>query len=193
MMKPRVKNEKNRVLSSNKYTLREYSFDFLPESSEAWEHHVREVFDRGDAAAVLLFNKLNRTVILTKQFRYPVYLVNQQNSSMEVCAGMLDGDSPRQCAIREALEETGYQLSDLESLGAVFTSPGVSTEKIYLFLSEYNEAMKVTSGGGVKEEHEHINVVELSLEQAIEKVQNGSICDAKTILLLQAAQIKYTL
>ncbi|TYP73431.1 NUDIX domain-containing protein [Aquimarina intermedia] len=192
MAKSQIKNEQSRILSDKKYTLREYTFDFLPANQTKWETHTREVFDRGHAAAVLLYNSAKNTVVLTEQFRYPVYLVNKQDTSIEVCAGLLDGDSPEACAIREAYEETGYKVSNLEAMGAVFTSPGVLTEKIHLFLAAYDETMSVGSGGGLEEEQEHINVLELSVDRAMKMVESGEICDAKTVLLLQAVQRKNT-
>ncbi|MFL1895697.1 NUDIX domain-containing protein [Aquimarina sp. 2-A2] len=190
MAKSQIKNEQSRILSDKKYTLHEYTFDFLPANQTKWETHTREVFDRGHAAAVLLYNSAKNTVILTEQFRYPVYLVNKQDTSIEVCAGLLDGDSPEACAIREAYEETGYKVSNLEAMGAVFTSPGVLTEKIHLFLAGYDETMSVGSGGGLEEEQEHIKVLELSVDRAMKMVESGEICDAKTVLLLQAVQRK---
>ena len=129
-------------------------------------------------------------MVLTKQFRMPSYLNGNKDGMMiEVCAGLLDENDPITCIIKEAEEETGFQISNPKKVMELYSTPGAVTEKIYYFIAEYSDAMKVADGGGLEEETEEIEVLEFSFEKAMQMVSNGEICDAKTVVLLQYSQI----
>ena len=151
---------------------------------------MREAYDHGNGAAILLYNKEKKSVIMTRQFRFPTY-INENPSGMmiEVPAGLLDGDNPHACIIKEVLEETGYQIEKAEKIYEAYMTPGSVTEKLYFFVGEYNDKMKVGEGGGVDGETENIEVLEFSFDESLKMVKSGEISDAKTIMLLQYAQI----
>lgn len=190
MKNPIIKIQKTELLSDNWYLLNKVTFDYQKKDS-SWITQKREVYDRGNGAAILLYNSQQKTVILTRQFRLPAYLNGNQTGMMiEVCAGMLDQDHPEQCVIRETEEETGYRISKVEKIMETYMSPGAVTEILHLFVGEYNETMKVSEGGGLEHEQENIEVMEMSYEEAYSMIASGEIKDAKTILLLQHAKIK---
>jgi GDP-mannose pyrophosphatase NudK len=185
----RLKNIKTELLSDNYYTLNKLTFDYQLRNGE-WVTQMRECYDRGDGAGILLYNKEKGTVILTKQFRMPTFLNdNKDGLLMEICAGMLDKDQPEACIIRETEEEVGYRLKEVKKVYEAYSSPGVLTEKMHFFIGEYTDAMKVSDGGGVETEHEDIEVLEMSFEKAIAMLNNGEINDTRTIVLLQYALI----
>ncbi|WP_067148225.1 GDP-mannose pyrophosphatase NudK [Pseudotamlana agarivorans] len=189
MTDPKIKNIESSLLSDNYYILKKFSFDFLM-SNGKWVNQMREVYDRGDGAGILLYNTLKKTVILTKQFRMPTYLnENPDGMLVEICAGMLDKDNPEACVIRETEEEVGYKLKEVKKVFEAYSSPGVMTEKMHFFIGEYTDDMKVSSGGGLEEEHEDIEVLEIPFSEAIEMLNQGEIHDTRTIVLLQYAQI----
>ncbi|KAA1244795.1 NUDIX domain-containing protein [Aquimarina sp. RZ0] len=188
-MKQRIKNLTSKVLSDHFFLLKEYIFDYIKDDLKE-ERHTREVYDHGDGASVLLYNLNKRTVVLTRQFRLPTHLNGTESGmSIEVCAGSLDGDNPEECAKREVLEETGYLVPDVERVLEAYASPAVMTELAYLFIAAYTDEMKITVGGGLKEEQEHIEVLEMSFEKAFEMLRTGEIRDARTIMLLQHFKI----
>ncbi|AUS06641.1 NUDIX domain-containing protein [Pseudotamlana carrageenivorans] len=185
----KIKNIESSLLSDNYYILKKFSFDYLM-SSGKWVNQMREVYDRGDGAGILLYNTLKKTVILTKQFRMPTYLnENPDGMLVEICAGMLDKDNPEACVIRETEEEVGYRLKAVKKVFEAYSSPGVMTEKMHFFIGEYTDDMKVSSGGGLEEEHEDIEVLEIPFSEAIDMLNQGDIHDTRTIVLLQYAQI----
>jgi len=188
-MNPKVQIKKIELLSDNWYTLRKYTLDYQ-RSDGTWEEQQREAYDRGNGAAILLYNRVKKTVVLTRQFRLPTY-VNGNESGMliEACAGLLDQDGPEACIQREAEEETGYKLSQVQSIGEMYMSPGSVTEILHLFVAEYSEEMKTGQGGGLDEEQENIEVLEIPFDEAMRMVEKGEIKDAKTILLLQHAKL----
>ncbi|WP_445736973.1 NUDIX domain-containing protein [Mariniflexile sp.] len=189
MASDKLKNIKTELLSKQFYTLNKLTFDYQL-SNGTWVTQVRECYDRGDGAGILLYNKERGTIILTKQFRMPTFLNdNKDGMLIEVCAGMLDRDNPEACIIRETEEEVGYRLKKVKKVFEAYTSPGVMTEKMHFFIGEYTDAMKVNDGGGLESEHEDIEVLELPFKQAIEMLNSGKIHDARTIILLQYAQI----
>ena len=190
MPNSRIRNLKTEVLSNNWYTLRKVTFEYL-KNNGTWEVQHREAYDRGNGATILLYNKENRTVILTRQFRVPTYL-NGNDSGMliESCAGLLDKDDAERCIKRETEEETGYRISSVEKVFEAYMSPGSVTEIIYFFIAEYTKSMKIGKGGGAEDEQEEIEVLELKIDQAIQMVESGKIRDGKTIMLLQHLQIK---
>ncbi|MBC5841215.1 NUDIX domain-containing protein [Flavobacterium sp. F-380] len=189
MYNPEIKIQKTELLSNNKYLLNKVTFDYK-KNDNSWITQKREVYDRGNGAAILLYNSENKNIILTRQFRLPTYLNGNKNGMLiEACAGLLDLDEPEQCIIRETEEETGYRITKVQKVMEAYMSPGVLTEILYLFVGEYNESMKVNDGGGLEEEQENIEVLEMKYEQAYAMIATGEITDAKTILLLQYAKI----
>ena len=184
-----VKNIKKELLSDNWYTLQKVTFDYQREDG-SWETQVREAYDRGNGAAILLYNRDKQSVILTRQFRMPTYLNGNTDGMMiEVCAGILEKGNAEQTIKMEIEEETGYQLEKVQKVFESYMSPGSVTEILHFFIGEYNESMKVSEGGGSAEETENIEVLEMPFSEALAKVKSGEIRDAKTILLLQWAQI----
>jgi GDP-mannose pyrophosphatase NudK len=186
-----VKINDAKILSDEHYVLKQLDFAIQKKNGE-WENQKREVFDHGNAVTALLYNKEDRTVILTKQFRIATY-VNGNNSGMlvETCAGLIDGNEPPdEAIIREIKEETGYQISNVEKVYQAYTSAGSLTELLYLYVAPYTKAQKVAKGGGLEEEGEEVKIMEMPFEQAIRMLENGEIVDAKTIMLLQYAQLK---
>ncbi|MFM2368187.1 MAG: GDP-mannose pyrophosphatase NudK [Bacteroidota bacterium] len=190
MKNPAIKIQKTELLSDNWYLLNKVTFDYQ-KKDDSWITQKREVYDRGNGAAILLYNTQQKTVILTRQFRLPSYLNGNETGMMiEVCAGLLDEDHPEQCIIRETEEETGYRITKVDKIMETYMSPGAVTEILYLFIGEYDESMKVSDGGGVEHEEENIDVLEMSYEEAYAMIESGEIKDAKTIMLLQYAKIK---
>jgi nudix-type nucleoside diphosphatase (YffH/AdpP family) len=193
MNNPEIKIQQTELLSDNWYILNKVTFDYKKED-DTWQTQKREVYDRGNGAAILLYNSKKKTVILTRQFRLPTYLNGNKSGMMiEACAGLLDLDHPEQCVIRETEEETGYRITKVEKIMETYMSPGAVTEILYLFTGAYDESMKVSEGGGVAHEHENIEVMEMSFEEAYAMIESGEIQDAKTIILLQHAKIKQLL
>jgi nudix-type nucleoside diphosphatase (YffH/AdpP family) len=189
MSKKRIKNIDSTLLSDNYYILKKMNFDYLMKDGK-WVNQMREVYDRGDGAGILLYNKQKKTVILTKQFRMPTYMNdNKDGFLVEVCAGMLDKDNPEACIIRETEEEVGYRVKEVKKVYEAYSSPGVMTEKMHFFIAEYTDDMKVSNGGGLDLEHEDIEVLEIPFGQAFDMLNNGEIHDTRTIVLLQYAQI----
>jgi GDP-mannose pyrophosphatase NudK len=187
-MNSKVKNLKLEVLSDNWYTLRKATFDYLQKDG-TWQTQSREAYDRGNGAAILLYNNVSKTVILTRQFRMPTYLNGNETGMMiEACAGLLDADNPEDCIRKETEEETGYRITDVEKVFEVYMSPGSVTEILYFFVAAYNKNQQITEGGGVEGE-EDIHVLELDFKEALQHIKMGEIRDAKTIMLLQYAQI----
>jgi nudix-type nucleoside diphosphatase (YffH/AdpP family) len=184
-----IKNIKKDLLSDNWYTLNKFTFDFKLKNGN-WVTQVRESYDRGNGAAILLYNKEKQTVILTKQFRMPTYVNGNDDGFMiEVCAGLLDDDNPEDCIKKEVEEETGYKVSNVKKVMEVYSSPGSVTEVLHYFIAEYSDAMKVSDGGGLASENEDIEVLEIPFSEALQLIDNGQIKDAKSIILMQYAQI----
>ncbi len=189
MNNPIITIQQTDLLSDNWYLLNKVTFEYKKED-ETIETHVREVYDRGNGAAILLYNSAQKTVILTRQFRLPSYLNGNKTGMMiEVCAGLLDKDHPEQCIIRETEEETGYRLSTVHKVFETYMSPGAVTEILHLFVGEYDATMKVHEGGGLVSEQENIEVLEYTFDQAYAMIATGEIKDAKTVMLLQYAKI----
>lgn len=191
MNNPKIKIQKTELLSDNWYLLNKVTFDYQKKDNSI-QTQIREVYDRGNGAAILLYNSQQKTVILTRQFRLPTHLNGNDNGMMiEVCAGLLDKDNPEQCIIRETEEETGYRISTVHKVFETFMSPGAITEILYCFVGEYNASMKVNEGGGLEHEQEEIEVIEMPFDEAYNMIATGEIKDAKTILLLQYAKINF--
>lgn len=189
-MSDHIKIKKTAVLSNNWGLLNEISFD-IKNTKGAWDEQVRESYDTGDGATVLLYNKETKKVILTRQFRLPTYLNGNPGGYLtEACAGLLEQDTPEDCVIKEAREETGYAISNPEKIFDAYMSPGSVTEIMYFYIAEYTDEMKVSEGGGLDDEQEDIEVIELDFEKAWKMVETGILKDAKTIMLLQHLKIK---
>jgi len=189
MNNPIIKIKRTDLLSDNWYILNKVTYEYYKEDQNV-ETHIREVYDRGNGAAILLYNSIEKTVILTRQFRLPTYLNGNKSGMMiEVCAGLLDKDQPEQCIIRETEEETGYRIKTVRKVFETFMSPGAVTEILHLFVGEYDSTMKVGDGGGADNEQENIEVLEYSFDETFALIESGEIKDAKTIMLLQYAKI----
>ena len=189
-MKNKLRNIVRKVLSNNWATLYNVEYEFLFNDG-SWKKLQRESYDRGDGACILLYNLEKKTVILTKQFRMPVYQ-NTANDGMsiEVCAGALEKDEdPEAGIIREVEEEVGYKIKSAQKVIRSYMSPGAVTEQLFMYVAPYTEVMKVNEGGGLETEGEEIEVLEMSFEKALNMLEKGEIKDAKTIMLLQYAKI----
>lgn len=185
----RVRLHELTILSDNHYVLRKASFDWR-RSDGAWQAQMREAYDIGDGVAVLPFDPGRGTVLLIRQFRWPAFEAGYRPLLIEAIAGKLDGDDPADGARREALEEAGVTLTNLRRAFHVFMSPGAVTEKLSLFVADYDSTQARGAGGGHAHEGEDIEVLELTLDQALTMVERGEIIDAKTILLLQWLALK---
>ncbi len=189
MNNDRVKITQTDLLSDNWYTLNKITYEYQKNNGE-WETQVREAYDRGNGATILLYNAQQKTIILTRQFRLPTYVNGNESGMMiEACAGLLDENNAEDCIRKETEEETGYQVSQVQKLFEAYMSPGSVTEIVHFFVAEYSKEMKVSEGGGLAEEQENIEVLELDFEVAYAMIGSGEIKDGKTILLLQYAKI----
>ncbi len=187
-MSAKIENIKNQLLSDNWYVLRKYTYDLIKRNGQR-QPQVREVYDRGNGATILLYNRSKKTVLLINQFRMPTYVNgNPDGMLLETCAGLLDNDSPEDCIRKEAIEETGYALGKVDKLFEAYMSPGGVTEVVHFFAAEYDESQRTAAGGGV--EDEDIEVLEIPFTQALEMIKDGRIKDGKTIMLLHYAQIQ---
>ncbi|MEJ7766525.1 MAG: GDP-mannose pyrophosphatase NudK [Chitinophagaceae bacterium] len=189
-MNAKVKILQTDVLSNNWYILRKVTYEYQKANGE-WQTQTREAYDRGNGATILLYNTQNKTVILTRQFRLPTFLNgNATGMLVESCAGLLDKDNPEDCIMRETEEETGYKVTDVRKIFEAYMSPGSVTEILYFFVAEYSTNMKVDSGGGIAQEQEEIEVLEIPFNSAMQMLDSGEIKDAKTIMLLQYAKLQ---
>lgn len=179
-----------KLLSDNWYKLYKYTYRITTGNGETIEQ-TREAYDRGNGAVILLYNRTNKTVVLTRQFRLPTFVNGNVDGMMiEACAGLLDEDNAEDCIRRETEEETGYRISHVEKIYEAYMSPGSVTETLHFFIGEYASDQKVTEGGGVEHEQENIEVLELAFEKAYGMISTGEIKDAKTIMLLQYALLQ---
>ena len=189
MSNPNVRILKQHLLSDNWYVLKKIDFE-LQRRDGSWQTQTREVYDRGNGATILLYNREQRTVLLIRQFRMPTFVNDYHGYLIEAAAGLLDNASPEERIRVEAEEETGYRVGHVEKIYAAFMSPGSVTERIHFFIGEYQPGDRVGSGGGLEEEGEDIEVLELGFEQALGMVQSGEIVDGKTIMLLQHLELR---
>jgi GDP-mannose pyrophosphatase NudK len=183
-MRELVVIEKQDVLADSWGVLKRTTLRLLRRSGE-WQTQVRETYDRGHGAAILLFNRAQGTVVLTRQFRFPAWYNGEGGWLIEVPAGKLDGDDPLTCAKKEAEEETGFRVTAVEQVFMTYMSPGSVTEKVAMFLAEYDATSRVSAGGGLADEGEDIEVLELPFTEAMRMIATGEIADAKTVMLLQ--------
>jgi len=175
----------SKILSDNWYILRKITYQYSKKDGTTLTQ-TREAYDRGNGATILLYNKEQNTVILTRQFRLPTF-VNGNESGMliEACAGLLDKDNAEDCIRRETEEETGYKITELRKIFEAYMSPGSVTEILYFFIAQYAKEMKVSEGGGLEHEEENIEVLEINIDEGMKMIEEGEIKDAKTIMLLQ--------
>ncbi|WP_380184764.1 GDP-mannose pyrophosphatase NudK [Kalamiella sp. sgz302252] len=186
-MSVKVEVIKDKILSENWFLLRNFTYDLTTKEGVTLRHK-REVYDRGDGATILLYNREKNSVILTRQFRIATWLNgNASGMLIEACAGLLDDDEPEECIRKEAIEETGYQPGKVEKIYDLYMSPGGVTERLHFFAAEYHDSLRATAGGGVDDED--IDVLELSFPEAWAMVKAGKIKDGKTVMLLQHALI----
>ena len=193
MSKTRIKNLKKEILSDNWYVLNKLTYDYQRKDG-TWQTQIREAYDRGNGAVIMLYNREEKTVILTRQFRSPTFINGNDTGMMiEACAGLLDNDNPEDCIRKETEEETGFKINQVQKVYESYMSPGSVTEILHFFIAEYSKDMKIGSGGGAPTEQEDIEVLELPFEQAYHMVESGEIKDAKTIMLLQYLRLKQIL
>ncbi len=184
MMEPKVTILDEDIIYNKWASFTEYKLRYT--SPKIDDELTRVVFDSGDGAAILLYNADSETMLFVRQFRFGAFF-NDSDEPMitEVCAGIIEDGDPKQSAIREAIEETGYKPEAVEHVGTVYATPGAHTEKLHLFIGAYDDSMKMTDGGGVDSENEDIEVLEYSFAQVLDLYNQKQINDAKTLILIQ--------
>ncbi|SAK90599.1 NUDIX hydrolase [Caballeronia hypogeia] len=187
--KDRVRVLETQVLSDDWYVLRKVIFDFQRRDG-VWQRQSRETYDRGNGATILLHDSKTGNVLLTRQFRMPAFVNGHDGMLIEAPGGLLDNASPEERIRAEVEEETGYRVHHVEKIFEAFMSPGSVTEKLYFYLGDYDSSMRVSDGGGVEEEGEEIETIEVPLQTALAMIERGEIMDGKTIMLLQYAALK---
>ncbi|POR50196.1 nudix-type nucleoside diphosphatase (YffH/AdpP family) [Paraburkholderia eburnea] len=185
----RVRIVDTTVLSDNWYILRKVTFDYLRRDG-SWQRQSRETYDRGNGATILLHNPATGNVVLTRQFRMPAFVNGHDGMLIEAAAGLLDHASPEKRIRAEVEEETGYRVRNLRKVFEAFMSPGSVTEKLYFYLGEYDASTRIGHGGGIAEEGEDLEVIEMPLSEALAAIERGEIVDGKTIMLLQHAALQ---
>lgn len=185
----RVRIRDVRTLSDDWYVLKKTTFEFQRRDG-AWQSQSRETYDRGDGATILLYSRAQRRVVLIRQFRFPAYVNGWDDLLIETPAGLLDKAAPADAIRREVEEETGYRVRDVQPVFRAYMSPGSVTERLHFFIAEYEPQDRVALGGGDEDEGEDIEVLELSIEEALSRIDTGEICDGKTIMLLQYAALR---
>ena len=189
MTRDTVRIVREEILSDHYLPLKNVTYAQRRQDGEL-QVQSREVYDCADGAAVLLYNRAHRSVVLTRQFRLGARLAGHDGYLLEAAAGMLDGADPAERAIAEAREETGYAIDHVQAALQLYVSPGATTERIHLFVAEYDRARRCDAGGGNPEEGEDIEAVELDFDDALAMVETGDIVDAKTVLLLMYLERK---
>lgn len=185
---PEIRIKDVTVLSDDWYVLKKTQFAFRRRDG-AWQETTRETYDRGNGATILLYNLDHRTVVLTRQFRYPAFVNGHSGMLIEAAAGLLDEAEPEVRIQLEAEEETGFMVSGVKRVFEAFMSPGSVTERLYFFVAAYDSDSRAHTGGGNADEGEDIEVLEMSIEEALAAVESGLIQDGKTIMLLQYAAL----
>jgi nudix-type nucleoside diphosphatase (YffH/AdpP family) len=184
-----IKIVDSQILSDNWYILKKITYTYKKDDGSV-NKQVREAYDRGNGATILLYNTEHKTVILTKQFRLPSYINgNESGMLIETCAGLLDENNPEDCIRKETEEETGYKISDVRRIFEAYMSPGAVTELVYFFVAEYSPSQKISEGGGAENEEENIEVLEFHIDDAMKMIDSGEIKDGKTIILLQYVKL----
>lgn len=188
MPEDRIRIHKVETLSDDWFLLQKTTFDYR-RNDGSWQRQTRETYDRGHGATILLYNRERRTVVLVRQFRFPTYGNGHDGFLIEAAAGLLDQATPEDRIKAEVEEETGYRVGEVRKVFEAFMSPGSVTERLYFFVAEYDPGSRIGSGGGIEEEGEDIEVLELTIEQAMQMMADGRIADGKTIMLLQYAAL----
>lgn len=189
---PRVTLIRETILSDDWYSLKKYTVDYRRRDGSR-QQFSREVYNKGDGVTLLLYNPTKQTLILTRQFRLPLFIQGDRGFLVETPAGLLEGEDPLTRICLEAEEETGYRIHQATKIFDLWMSPGAVTEKLHFFIAEYTAESKVSKGGGLLEEGEDIEVLEIPFQQAIEAMKRGEIKDAKTLILLQYAVLNQLL
>lgn len=190
MSKPAVFRSINQmVLADDWGKLTKHEYDLKRRSGE-WQRLTREAYDRGNGATCLLYNSATDCVLLTRQFRLPAFLNGGITSLIETPAGLLDGAEAAERMRAELIEETGYEIATLEHIFDLYMSPGSVTEYLVFFQGSYSENERTSVGGGLIEEGEDIEVIHVPLKDAMDMIESGEICDAKTVILLQRLMIQ---
>jgi len=177
------------VTSNGWHVLRRTTFDYRSRDG-SWDTQQRETYDRGNGATILLYDFQRATVLLTRQFRFPAYVNDHPDGMLvETAAGLLDHDDPETAIRRETAEELGVRVGELQHVFDVYMSPGSVTERLHFYVAPYTPADRETRGGGLVEDGEDIEVVELPFADALAMITDGRIVDGKTIMLLQWAAL----
>ncbi len=184
-----LKVSDSEVLSNSWGTLTRHRIEYRRRDGD-WQEQVREVYEKGHGATCLLYDPERNCVLLTRQFRLPVWAAGRDPMLIEAPAGLLEGAHPEDRMRAELIEETGFEVSDLEHLFDAFSSPGSVTEYVAFFRGTYHLKDKVAEGGGKETEGEDIEVMHVPLDQALEMIRSGEIMDAKTIILLQELALR---
>jgi nudix-type nucleoside diphosphatase (YffH/AdpP family) len=178
------------VTSDGWHVLRRTTYDYRRRDG-TWSTQDRETYDRGNGATVLPYDPERRTVLLTRQFRFPVYVNGHPDGMLiETAAGLLDDDDPDTAIRREASEELGVTLGELQHIFDAYMSPGSVTERVHFYAAAYTAADLTHAGGGLEEEGEDVEVLELPFDRALEMIERGEIDDGKTIMLLYWARLR---
>jgi nudix-type nucleoside diphosphatase (YffH/AdpP family) len=180
----RIRIKSVEILSDDWARLTKTTFDYR-RNDGGWETQIRQTYDRGNGAAILPFDRQRSTVLLVRQFRYPAFVTGHPEHLIEACAGLLDDHDPETAIRKEAEEELGYRLRDVRHLYTPYMSPGSVTERLSFFTADYTPADRISAGGGAAEEGEDIEVLEITLDEALAQILDGRIIDAKTIMLIQ--------
>jgi len=184
----RIRVHQREVLSDQWARLESVEFDYQRSDGE-WQRQTREIYHRGHGAAILLYNLASNEIMLTRQFRFPAWSLGGDGFLLEVPAGIIEGDDPEQTIRAETEQETGFLIGDPEFLFKAYATPGSVTEQLHYYAAPFDIDQRSGAGGGLEEEGEDIEVVVVSLQQAAQWVIQGKIEDAKTIILIQYAQL----
>ena len=184
----RVRIHQVETLSDDWYVLKKTTFDFRRKDG-AWQRQSSETYDRGDGATILLYEPERRTVVLVRQFRFPAFVNGWDDLLIEAPAGLLDRAAPADAIRREVEEETGFRVREVQEVFRAYMSPGSVTERLHFFVARYEPRDRVSDGGGDQAEGEDIEVLELDIDEALDRIASGDICDGKTIMLLQYATL----
>ena len=185
----RVRVEDVTILSDDWYVLKKTTFSFQ-RADGSWQRQSRETYDRGNGATILLYDPRRRTVILTRQFRYPAFVNGYDDLLIEAPAGLLDNAEPEIRIRAETEEETGFRVREVRQVFDAFMSPGSVTERLHFFVGEYEPADRASAGGGNEDEGEDIAILEVGIDEALSMIETGAIRDGKTIMLLQYAALR---
>lgn len=186
---PRVRVMDVELVASAWHVLRRTTLQYQGDDG-TWQTQQRETYDRGNGATVLLYDPERQTVLLTRQFRFPVYVNDHPDGMLiETAAGLLDDDDPETAIRREAAEETGVEIGELQHVFDVYMSPGSVTERLHFYAAPYSPAARTAKGGGLADEGEEIDILDMPFVDALSMIRDGRIQDAKTIMLLQWAAL----